>query len=226
MTTELEEKQQKVYKRLGVPPVARCCFTELKLSESRAHARRYGRLGIGVKRPFLFERLGRPLAYFGFAADRNKDPLLDACIASFSKDQRHLLNFFQPMNNEAESPLSYDLYSESEWRVVLMQRLLDERLIIDPRDAANGAHHKYFLSLPESQQKRLNYLIPLDGWFSMIIYPSGTARNEAQRDESIRKEILRIKQQGCHADGRPDRGNSVEGGSWPIELGLDNCRDF
>jgi len=32
-----------------VPPTPKTCFTELKLSESRKHARQYGRLGIGVK---------------------------------------------------------------------------------------------------------------------------------------------------------------------------------
>ena len=43
---------------ITIPATPQCCFTELKLSESRAHARRYGRLGIGVKRPFLFQRFG------------------------------------------------------------------------------------------------------------------------------------------------------------------------
>ncbi len=40
------------------PLVARTCFTELRLSEVRKHALRYGRLGIGVKRYFVFNRLG------------------------------------------------------------------------------------------------------------------------------------------------------------------------
>src|SRR5687768_5529321 len=51
-------------KRVDLPSVPRLCFTELKLSESRRHAHRYGRLGIGVKRPFVFFRHGRPLTYF------------------------------------------------------------------------------------------------------------------------------------------------------------------
>jgi hypothetical protein len=36
---------------IDVPAVPQTCFTELKLSQSRAHAREYGRLGIGGKRP-------------------------------------------------------------------------------------------------------------------------------------------------------------------------------
>src|SRR5687767_8095431 len=39
-----------------IPPTPVCCFSELKVSESRRHARQYGRLGIGVKRPFLIQR--------------------------------------------------------------------------------------------------------------------------------------------------------------------------
>lgn len=80
-----------------VPPIARCCFTELRLSDSRRHARRYGRLAIGVKRPFLFRRGGRPLAYVGYR-NGNTDPFFQACRAHL-KDQR-MLNFFKPMNEK------------------------------------------------------------------------------------------------------------------------------
>jgi hypothetical protein len=61
-----------------IPATPKCCFTELKISESRKHARQYGRLGIGVKRPFLFDRFGRPLAYFGFGNNTN-DKFFKAC---------------------------------------------------------------------------------------------------------------------------------------------------
>ena len=62
----IDEEEDKSLKELGIcrPCVARTCFTELKLSETRTHAKRYGRLGIGFKRPFLFERFGRPMNYF------------------------------------------------------------------------------------------------------------------------------------------------------------------
>jgi len=46
------------------PKVARACFTELRLSEADAHAKEFGRLGIGFKRFFLFDRLGSPLVYY------------------------------------------------------------------------------------------------------------------------------------------------------------------
>jgi hypothetical protein len=61
MTDEGERKFQVGSTEITIPATPQCCFTELKLSESRKHAARYGRLGIGVKRPFLFQRCGRPL---------------------------------------------------------------------------------------------------------------------------------------------------------------------
>ena len=77
-------------KSISIPSTPRVCFTELKLSESRKHANRYGRLGIGVKRPYVFCRDGRPLVYY---VDQ-RDPLLSSCANDF-KDKR-LLNFFKP----------------------------------------------------------------------------------------------------------------------------------
>jgi hypothetical protein len=76
-----------------VPATPKCCFTELKISESRRHARRYGRLGIGVKRPFLFRRFGRPVVYFGID-ERPFDKLLQACAKDLKNQD--LMNFLSP----------------------------------------------------------------------------------------------------------------------------------
>ena len=55
----------------------------------------------------------------------------------------------------------------------------------------------------------------------MIIYPSLATKNKGQQDDStgVKDQITRIKT-------LPDRGNSVEGNNWPIELDLDACRNF
>lgn len=214
-----------------IPPTPRCCFTELKLSESRRHAALYGRLGIGVKRPFLFERFGRPLAYFGFRENQHKDKLLEACAQDIK--EKRLLNFFKPMNQRS-GKLDYSFYSESEWRILWFEELIKSKRIIDPRDPHNEEHHAYFNSLTPNQQSALRYLIPLDGWFAMIIYPSLKVKNYAQWDSSLEivSEIERIK------GDITDHGNAVEGrrhsigqkpflgGNWPIEINLDACRHF
>ena len=217
LTEELESLQVEG-NEIEVPSTPKLCFTELKLSESRTHARRYGRLGIGVKRPYLFDRFGRPLAYFGYHVQIQNDPFLKACVNDL-KDKR-LLNFFKPMNRG--STLNYDLYSESEWRILFFQDLLNKRLLIDPRDEKNVEEHAFYRSLTTCEQEKLKYLAPLDGWFALIIYPSFGVKNNAQQDESgrIREEIIRIK------SNPEDHGNKVEGGNWPAEIDLDACRNF
>jgi hypothetical protein len=219
-----ESTVDKFPRAITVPPTPNVCFTELKLSESRKHAREYGRLGIGVKRPFVFNRFGRPLAYFGFGADSHQDIFLDACAKGL--DDKRLLNFFKPMNKSRD--LVYDFYGESEWRILFNERLLASGTIIDPRDSANTKHHEYFRSLAPERQSKLKYLLPLDGWFQMIIYPCIETKCAAQWDETngIAAEIRRIK---CNAG---DRANKVERmrntnrGNLPIEVNLDSCRHF
>jgi hypothetical protein len=119
-------------------------------------------------------------------------------------------------------PLTYDLYGESEWRIIAFGELLERKMVVDPRDPMNREEHEYFLSLASDQQDKLKYLVPLDGWFQMIVYPSIGIKNRAQQDESegIVREIKRIKSL------RRDHGNAVERGNWPIELNLDACRNF
>jgi hypothetical protein len=216
--TEEPESLQVEGNEIKVPSIPKLCFTELKLSESRTHAKHYGRLGIGVKRPYLFSRFGRPLAYFGYHVQIQNDPFLKACVNDF-KD-KSLLNFFKPMNSG--STLNYDFYNESEWRILFVQDLLEKGLLIDPRDEKNVKESAFFNSLTASEQEKLKYLAPLDGWFALVIYPSLGAKNKAQQDEStgIREEIIRIK------SNAKDHGNKVEGGNWPAEIDLDACRNF
>ncbi|MGH7782908.1 MAG: hypothetical protein ACREO5_03565 [Candidatus Binatia bacterium] len=217
MTEEQEIKLSCGGETLLIPATPKVCFTELKLSESRKHARQYGRLGIGVKRPFLFRRSGRPLLYYGFHEWTKNDKFLEACAKELQN--KDLLNFFKPMNSS--ETLNYDLYGESEWRIIYFKELLEKKLIKDPRDTKNSKEHEYFNSLAPEERGQLKYLIPLDGWFAMIIYPSLQAKNKAQQEEStgIKQQITRIK-------NLQDHGNSVEGSNRPIEVDLDACRHF
>jgi hypothetical protein len=218
MTEDGERKSKVGSVEITIPSTPHCCFTELKLSESRRHAWRYGRLGIGVKRPFLFQRFGRPLAYFGYGDMKHNDKFLEACWHDL-KDKR-LMNFFKPMNTDSQT-LTYEVYAESEWRILYFQELVKTGKIIDPRDSANSAHHAYFNTLPPRHQQKLRFLVPLDGWFAMVIYPSLPIKNRAQwdNDYKIREQIIRIK-------SSPDHANRVEGGNWPIEVNLDAIRNF
>jgi hypothetical protein len=93
MTDEGERKFGIGSDQIVIPAIPKCCFTELKLSESRRHAACYGRMGIGVKRPFLFERIGRPVTYFGYGEQCHNDKFLRACADELT--DRRLMNFFK-----------------------------------------------------------------------------------------------------------------------------------
>ncbi|WP_233416994.1 abortive infection system antitoxin AbiGi family protein [Halovulum marinum] len=205
-------------KKVTIPPSPQCCFTELKLSEARRHAARYGRLGIGVKRPFLFNRFGRPMIYFGFDASATNDKFLSACLADIT--EKSLLNYFKPMNSNIKM-LNYDFYSESEWRIILFNELIDKGYIKDPSDHRNKKEFEYYKGLSDQEKSKLKYLLPLDHWFSLIIYPSVDVKVMCQEGngEYISNQIKRIKSE------RGASGSTL-GGGWPIELDLDACRNF
>jgi hypothetical protein len=120
-----------------------------------------------------------------------------------------------------EGRLTYDYYSESEWRIVHSKDLCGRGLIVDPKQSKDVSVTTYFSGLCQAQQEKLKYLIPLDGWLAMIIYPSLDVKNRAQHDNDsgIRAAIADIKQ-------RDDHANRVEHGNLPIEVDLDACRNF
>ena len=129
------------------PSTAKCCFTELKLSLSRRHARRYGRLGIGVKRSFLFDRDGRPISYFSNRTEK-KDRFLTLCGTELSN--KDMLLFFKPMHRDeivdGRKNRTYDLYSESEWRIIYSRQLEDEGLVVDPCEERMPQHRLFLLT--------------------------------------------------------------------------------
>ena len=200
----------------SVPDAYCLCFTELKLSQSRTHAIEYGRLGIAVKRPFLFARGGRPVIYY--QPRGCKDTFLYSCSRDL-KDKR-LLQFFKPMDRCTDRHMKYDLYSESEWRIIAGTGQQRSNQIIDPRSTTNTHVIEYYSELLPKDQKILHYLVPLDGWLAAIIYPSLRIKNKAQQCGS---EIQRL----IHKIARtPDHARLVEGDNLPVELDLDLCSNL
>jgi hypothetical protein len=200
---------------VAVPSIYRTCFTELRLSLSMRHAKRYGRLGIGVKRPFLFDRFGRPLIYYGRHQQRHNDKFLRACAMELH--DKKLLHFFKPMNST--SALNYDFYAESEWRIMQSDDLLSEKLIVDPKDSRNAREWGYYQSLTDNEQEKLKYLIPLDGWLAVIIYPGLEVKTAIRQNERVQNLVIGIK-------ARDDNANRIEGGNLPIEMCLADTRNF
>ncbi len=198
---------------VDVPSVSGICFTELKLSQSRAHARKYGRLGIAVKRPFVIGRGGRPVVYYFDA----KDAFIG--LVSGSLQDKRLLQFIKPMDSGVNKRLVYDYYSESEWRIVSTSVEHVPRTIIDPRETKDPMIADYFASLPAQSQEKLRHLVPLDAWHAAIIYPALAVKNAAQEEDSEIPQLIRkIAKEG--------HGNRVEGLNLPVEIDLDLCRNL
>jgi len=194
--------------------IGHVCFTELRLSLCRRHARQYGRLGIGVKRSFLFERGGRPVTYYAQEARFSPhDQFLQSCRAHMATEGlRHLRHFLKPMNSS--DSLNYDWYAESEWRIVVAQKATE---FVSYEEADKVA--KQYVNSTDPHRSKFRYWVPLDGWLSCIIYPSVTLKARAWEDAGIRNEINRIKTARNHA-------NRVERGNMPVEMDLDLCRNF
>jgi len=199
------------------PQVPRICFTELKLSMSQDHASLYGALGVGVKRYYIFDRLGGPVHYCQFETQNIFFPPYSDVI----KDNEELLSFFKHMCSQR--PLNYDLYNESEWRIVLTERLLSKMppdrsaLFINPGAALDGDIKQYYSKLPAD--KRPDYLIPLDPWLAVIIYPNLNVKKRSIEDAEIRSLLKKISHRST-VTGCPERGH------YPMEIDLGACKHF
>jgi hypothetical protein len=199
------------HKPIEIPPVVRTSFTALKLSASRQHAHQYGRLGIGVKRPYAVNRKGRTLIYYAYS-DQTSDPLVYACLRDLK--ERELLGYFQPMNRKPQTAKSgkmvFDLYAETEWRIILRPELEQGGWAVDPPASWHGR--------PGPQPEKL---LPLDGWLAIIVYPSIEVKRICREPGGpVVRAIERIK------SNIDDHGNRVEPGNWPAELNLDDCRNL
>lgn len=216
------------------PSVARVCFTELRLSEVRKHAAKFGRLGIGFKRYFVFERMGSPLMY----VQENTNNLFFPPFVDFFSKESEMVSFIKPMCSKEMIPRKYDLFDESEWRIIYSESIkkklensdMDDRRkqkILTSFKELNEINDKEFQDYVKKhdKEKKLEYLVPLDMWFSMIIYPSLAVKLESERSDIIRNLIEDIKPDLPKGE-RPSGGARDEIFSKPIELNLDACRNF
>jgi len=217
------------------PNVARTCFTELRLSKVQTHAKEFGCLGIGFKRFFLFDRLGSPMIYY-LSSRRNW--FFPPFISNQNKNDIDLyfLCFLKLMAKRTKNGyLQYKYFDESEWRIIYSEDIRKlilanselffkncsvdiETLFKNPRNNYNRELNNYYKKLKED--KKPSYLIPLDAWFSMIIYPNISVKNRAKEDKEIKELIKTIKAK--NTPGCP----SYERENHPIEVNLSACRNF
>ncbi len=202
-------------KKFKKPDIARISFTELKLSITEDHSHLYGKLGIGVKRYFLFNRLGSPIHYC--QADTHN--LFFAPYSNFLENTPEILSFFKHMCSKYKKrPLQYDLYNESEWRIIFSENIRKHLLQTDKKKAAKLFVNPKTINYFNSIENKPEYLLPLDSWLGLIIYPNLEVKKRAIKDVGIRKLLKRISARG--------RRNSPEKNCMPIELDLGACKQF
>lgn len=63
------------------------------------------------------------MLYYWFKEWAKNDKFLGACAKELQN--KDLLNFFKPMNSS--ETLNYDLYNESEWRIIYFKELLEKK---------------------------------------------------------------------------------------------------
>ncbi len=218
------------------PYTARTCFTELKLSLVRAHAADYGRLGIGFKRPFLFDRLGAPMTYY-HPARKNWffPPFFSNPTGDILSD--YFACFLKHMTKKSEDgTLQYKYYDESEWRIIYSDEIANKLKELNkntyseyfskPSDINDDKFQEY---INQNGSVKPEYLIPIkDKWFCMIIYPSLAVKIEAEANEEIQAllEHLKPTRPSNLKVGQNKNPSPLEKYSKPIEIDLDACRNF
>lgn len=184
--------------RFPKPNIPRVCFTELKVSDSLLHAKNFGPLGIGFKRLFVFNRLGAPVYYVSKYGPNLFFPPYSDFYNSKTSDHE-MFNFFKNMSSgrDIQRYIAYDLYEESEWRIIysenIKKKISDEKkaYFIDPKDSSTGKYHDYYRGL--SGDIKPEYLVPVDEWLALIIYPNLQIKNEAMGNAEIRKLLSELK---------------------------------
>ena len=161
------------------------CFTEVRLTQSRVHSERYGRLAIVVDRQFVLERWGGPVHYVRNNADefvvsnfrllRNwisrllDDPKLRNIVPLLPENRSSLDLLFSMLKGMSDAGSDNHKYlDEHEWRIPFSQGQLQfGRLFATGQDRP-----KFKVSL-----------FPKD--VRMIVFPDAETRVLAMKDKVI-----------------------------------------
>lgn len=231
--TNSSNDQPLIYKGKTVnrAPFARTCFTELKLSDARVHAKRFGRLGIGVKRPFVLDKRGSPMIYF-------RREFGNWFFVTFERNGKIELpsdawwTYYLKSMNEgktSEGYVQYANFNESEWRVIYSPQI--EKQFGKPCGVDGFSINKYkefcsyFKKYEVPECKKPQYLLRLDKWFAIIIYPTLAVKVFAEADTDVKELIEAIKPE------KPKEAHVTESAKYekyskPFGINIDACRNF
>jgi hypothetical protein len=175
---------------LTVPDTPCLCFTELKLSESEAHAMNYGWLGIGLKRPFLFNRGGRPMVYWGFNTWSPRDVLLMECMKEL-KDKRFWMH---PRVRRKTSPTN-SLKGLKEKRIWTHSRVRRKTSPVYPlKDLQEKRFWMHFFKPMNSKKRPLDYDYYSESEWRIVFHDRLLAKGrvkDPRRDETF-EEYMKV----------------------------------
>jgi len=208
------------------PTFARTSFTELAASNALFHAKNYGRLGIGFKRMFVFERLGGPAFYYR----PDKHQAAFSTLPESLDPNAHIWTYFLKSMSEqrpADKFLNYDHYEESEWRIVYSEDI--KHVFKNCKDGyfiAPDHYTKEFKELFKKSEVKPEYLLPVKSkWLTMIIYPSLAVKTAAEADNELQEIIENIKPK-CPIVESDQTSAWYEKYSKPFEIDLWYCRNL
>ncbi len=104
------------------------CFTELKISDSMTHAINFGGLGIGFKRFYVINRRGSPMYYVPNTMETGLHPFFPPFVEEKEINSNENYSFFKNMSSgrDKNGYIAYDLYEESEWRIICSDSILSK----------------------------------------------------------------------------------------------------
>lgn len=213
------------------PKVPRVCFTELKIGNSMWHAKNFGSLGLGFKRFYLFNRGGGPVFYIShkgtfhhfFTLPEDFDRKTKV-FNDYANDEKYAFfkNMSSPEDKNAQGYIPYDLYEEAEWRVICTEKMEKEnpefvkKFFDKPCEKQNSKFKKIY----KEASIEPKYLMPIDPWISLIIYPNLQVKNAATKDEEIIELLNNIPKINRFTVYPPEKINQV------VQMDIGMIRNF
>jgi hypothetical protein len=216
-------------KKLKKPLVSRVCFTELKISDSMTHAINFGAMGIGFKRLFVVNRMGSPVYYIPECGQVGINPFFPPFGQWYDEnniDEKFALFKNMSSQRNEQGYIAYDLYEESEWRIICSDSLLKKmpehkrRYFIDCSTIKDTGLLEYI----KIADIKPDYFVPVDQWLALIIYPNLQIKNAAFQDAEIRSLLgnLKSKEFDHFTEGAPMH----ERRNFPIEVDIGAVANF
>jgi hypothetical protein len=126
--------------------------------------------------------------------------------------------------------VQYKNFDESEWRIIYSEDIKSKFGQIKGIESVKqlektSKFYDYLKSEKIEESKWPKYLLPLNMWFSIIIYPSLAVKVEAEKDPVVRSLIEKIKPT-LKKDKTSLSSAQYDSCSKPFEIDLEACKNF